>query len=216
MSIPFEVENKFRVDDITELKHRLQRRFGNVEFSEPVTESDSFFQHPCRDFVQTDECLRMRKRQFSDGTTEHSLTYKGPKTDVRTKTRQELEIPITEPQHWESLLVALGFRSWAFVQKFRQRMQLTVNNRRIEIVLDTLPALPESNRLFLEVETLAVAEDVEACRTLILDLAGQLELGAPVQDSYLKMVQNHGQNQFDSCVTGGVECQIAPDQVKDK
>ena len=187
----FEVEIKFRVEDAAELEHRLQQRFGTIGFSEPVTESDSFFQHPSRDFVQTDEALRLRKRELADGMFEHTLTYKGPKIDTRTKTRKEIEMPITEPEQWENILVALGFRKWASVEKFRRRMPLTVNHRHIEIVLDTLPALPESSRLFLEVETLATAEELDECQTLILDIARQLQLGEQIQDSYLKLVSEN-------------------------
>ena len=187
----FEVEIKFRVDCAVELEHRLQQRFGDVVFGEPVTESDLFFQHPSRDFVQTDEALRLRKRELPDGTLEHTLTYKGPKIDTSTKTRHEIETPITEPERWESMLVALGFRQWASVEKFRRRMKLMVDSRSIEITLDTLPALPESRRLFLEVETLAAVDELDECRTLILDIASQLELGEQIQDSYLKLVQDY-------------------------
>ena len=186
----FEVENKFRIDDAAKVERRLQQRFGNVGFGESVMESDSFFQHPHRDFVQTDEALRLRTRELADGTSEHSLTYKGPKIDTSTKSRREIEIPIKEPEQWESLLAALGFRKWASVQKFRKRTKLVVNHRHIEIVLDTLPVLPESGRTFLEVETLATAEDFEECRSLILDIAEQLELGEPIRESYLQLV--HG------------------------
>ena len=188
----FEVEIKFRIDNVQEVERRLRRRFGDVEFGEPVAEIDTFFRHPCRDFEQTDEALRLRNREFSVGMSEHSLTYKGPKIDPIMKTRQEIEIPVTEPEHWERLLTALGFRRFALVQKFRRRMKLTVNRRHIEIVLDTLPMLAESCRTFLELETLAAAGDLEECRALILGLADQLELGEPIQDSYLKMVLDCG------------------------
>jgi adenylate cyclase class 2 len=185
----FEVEIKFRVNDIAELERRLQQ-FGGTEFGEPVTESDSFYQHPCRNFVQTDECLRLRNRVLPDGTSEHSLTYKGPKIDPSTKTRQEIEMTIAEPERWESLLTALGFCQSASVQKFRRRQRLTVNHRHVEIVLDTLPALPESARLFVEMEVLATEEELEECRVLILGIAEQLGLSDPIRDSYLKLVQS--------------------------
>ena len=184
----FEVEIKFRVNDAAELEHKL-RQLGGTGFSEPVTESDSFFLHPCRDFVQTDECLRLRNRTLSDGTSEHFFTYKGPKIDTSTKTRQEIEMPITEPERLESLLTALGFRKAASVQKFRRRQELTMNHRLVGIVLDTLPDLPESNRLFVELETFANEEEVEECRSLILGIANQLGLSEPIRDSYLKLVQ---------------------------
>jgi len=186
----FEVEIKFRIENAQELERRLQQRFGGIGFGEQVTESDSFFQHPCRDFGQTDEALRLRNRQFSNGMSEHSLTYKGPKIDTSTKTRQEIEMPITEPERWESLLLALGFSKVASVQKFRRRIKLTMNHRHVGIVLDILPALPESGRHFLEVETLATAEDLDECRALILGIADQLGLSEPIQDSYLKLVRD--------------------------
>jgi len=119
------------------------------------------------------------------------LTYKGPKIDTSTKTRQEIEIPITDPEQWERLLATLGFSKFASVQKFRRRLKLTLNHRHIGIVLDTLPALPEPSRRFLEVETLATAEDLDECRTLILDIAEQLGLSKPIRDSYLKLVREH-------------------------
>jgi adenylate cyclase class 2 len=184
----FEVEIKFRVDNVAELERKLQQ-FSDTGFGKPVTEFDSFFQHPCRNFVQTDECLRLRKRVLPDGASEHSLTYKGPKVDSNTKTRREIEITVAEPEQWESLLTALGFHKSATVEKFRKRQRLTMNHRPVDIVLDTLPALPESDRLFVEMETMATEEEVDECRILILDLAEQLGLNDPIQDSYLKLVQ---------------------------
>ena len=184
----FEVEIKFRVDNTAELERRLQQ-FGTHGFGEPVMESDSFFQHPCRNFAQTDECLRLRNRVLAAGTSEYSLTYKGPKIDASTKTRQEIEMTITEPERWKSLLTALGFVRSASVQKSRRRQNLTVNHRCVGIVLDTLPALPEPDRLFVEMETLATEEELDECRSLILGIAQQLGLSNPIRDSYLKLVQ---------------------------
>ena len=189
----FEVEIKFRVNnvDITVLECQLQQQFGGTVFGEQVTESDAFFQHPCRNFVQTDECLRLRNRTFADGTPKHFLTYKGPKIDTSTKTRQEIEVPITEPECVESMLVALGFCKAASVRKFRRRMALTVEHRHVDIVFDTLPDLPESSRLFVEMETIASDEEIEVCRSLILGIAKQLGLSEPIRDSYLKLVQDY-------------------------
>jgi len=187
----FEVEIKFRANNvnIAELERQLQQRFGGTEFGEPVTESDAFFLHPCRNFVQTDECLRLRHRRFADGSSEHSLTYKGPKIDTSTKTRQEIEMPVTEPEIVENLLVALGFCNAASVRKFRQRMTLTIDNRQVSVVFDTLPDLPEQARQFIEMETIAAAEEIDECRSLLLDIAGQLSLHEPIRDSYLILVQ---------------------------
>ena len=183
----FEVEIKFRVGNVSELEYKLQQ-FGGAGFGESVTELDRFFQHPCRNFVQTDECLRLRKRVFSDGTSEHSLTYKGPKVDVSTKTRQEIEVSVSEPERWNNLLTALGFYQSASIHKLRRRQRLTVNNRHVDVVLDVLPALPESGRNFVEMETMATEEEIDECRHTILGIANQLGLSNPIRDSYLKLV----------------------------
>ena len=190
----FEVEIKFRINNVSELERQLQQ-FGGTGFGEQVTEFDSFFQHPSRNFAQTDECLRLRNRMFSDGTSKHTLTYKGPKIDAATKTRKEIEIPVTAPKQWERLLDALGFYKAASLQKFRQRMKLTFSHRNIDVVLDTVPDLPESNRLFVEMETMATEEEVAECRSLLLGLAEQLGLGEPIRESYLKLVQNHAESE---------------------
>jgi adenylate cyclase class 2 len=39
---------------------------------------DTYFRHPCRDFAETDEALRIRIRRFN-GHFEAFLTYKGPR-----------------------------------------------------------------------------------------------------------------------------------------
>ena len=189
----FEVEIKFRAGDVSiaELERQLQQRFGGSEFGKPVTESDAFFQHPCRNFAHTDECLRLRQRSFSDGSSEHSLTYKGPKIDTSTKTRQEIEIPITEPESLESLLAALGFCKVASVRKFRRRMTLALADRQVSIVFDTLPDLPEQARQFIEMETIATAEEIEECQSLILGIARQLDLHESIRESYLTLVQDY-------------------------
>jgi adenylate cyclase class 2 len=189
--ITFEVEIKFRVENTVELERKLLQ-LGGTGFGEPIAEFDTFFQHPCRDFAQTDECLRLRNRVLPDGMSEHSLTFKGPKIDSNTKTRREIEISVVEPEHWESLLAVLGFHKCATVEKFRRRQQLTIDHRRIDLVHDTLPALPKPLRQFVEIEMMASEEEVDECRIQILDIAKQLGLSHSIRESYLKLVQNCG------------------------
>ena len=58
--LSFEVEIKFQVYDVVKLEQQLRELANGDVFGEPVIESDSFYQHPSRDFTQTDECLRIR------------------------------------------------------------------------------------------------------------------------------------------------------------
>ena len=58
--------------------------------SKDCDQVDEYFNHPCRDFAVTDEALRLRKDP--DG----KMTYKGPKLDRTTKTREEIEMDIDD------------------------------------------------------------------------------------------------------------------------
>ena len=70
-------------------------------------EVDRYFNHPARDFAETDEALRIRRI----GPV-NRITYKGPRVDTVTKTRQELELPLVEGEKsaadWITLLEKLG------------------------------------------------------------------------------------------------------------
>src|SRR5437660_4302743 len=109
-----EVEQKFRGVDFAALEERL-RALCAVE-SERRMEADHYFNAPDRDFAKTDEALRIRRvgaRNF--------ITYKGPKRDLQTKTRTEIELPLADgpeaAEDFARLLVNLGYRPVAVVRK---------------------------------------------------------------------------------------------------
>lgn len=85
----YEVEQKFWVDDLRAVERELAQL--GVRLGEVIEQVDCYFAHPARDFAETDEALRIR-RSGSDCF----LTYKGPKIDATTKTRQEIEIPLPQ------------------------------------------------------------------------------------------------------------------------
>ena len=179
----YEVEMKFRVDDSAALKATLAE-LGCMPDS-ACEEFDRFFQHPSRDFVQTDECLRIRRRTLADGGVEQSLTYKGPKVDTATKTRREIEMPIDGSPQWFELLEALGFHEKATVRKQRRYGSLTFNGQHVEVLLDFLPDLDEH---FVELEAIAEENEVAEKRRLVLDLAAKLGLTESIRTSYLGLV----------------------------
>src|SRR5262245_28002097 len=109
----YEVELKFPLPDPVSFRHRLAEcgaRTGPV-----VEQCDLYFNHPVRDFAQSDEAFRVR---LSDGRA--FVTYKGPLVDAQTKTRREIEVPLAGdnagPQFTE-ILRLLGFRPVREVQK---------------------------------------------------------------------------------------------------
>src|SRR5712692_1927574 len=112
-----EVEQKFRGVDFTALEQRL-RALGAVE-GERRSEADHYFNAPDRDFARTDEALRIRRVG-----TANLVTYKGPKRDLHTKTRTEIEVPLSDgyetADEFARLLVHLGYRPVAVVRKDRR------------------------------------------------------------------------------------------------
>ncbi|MBQ6107340.1 MAG: CYTH domain-containing protein [Thermoguttaceae bacterium] len=99
----FEVEQKFRLSDPSGFLDAA-RDFG-VVWKKRVVEVDTYFQHPARDFVQTDEALRIRRHLTFQGLygkeqipervcVESLITFKGPKLDSTAKIRKELELPL--------------------------------------------------------------------------------------------------------------------------
>ena len=109
----FEVEIKAYLDDITSVETRLQQL--DAIFQKTIHQSDTYFQHPIRNFAQTDEALRIR---ISDNQS--YLTYKGPKLDSSSKTREELELKIHEPDKTSEILKKLGFSTVLIVKKTRK------------------------------------------------------------------------------------------------
>src|SRR5262245_61587146 len=127
--MPFEVEQKFRVHDRDALVKRLNQMGARV--AETIEQLDHYFNHPSRNFAQTDEALRLRQVGQSN-----FITYKGPKLDATTKTRRELELSLPSGSdalaQYAELLTALGFRPVAQIHKTRRQFQLNWQGRDIE------------------------------------------------------------------------------------
>lgn len=177
-----EVEIKFRVPDRA-LIDQLVARAG-LEFGPAQLQRDQYFNHPQRCFRETDEALRIR-------TTgdENALTYKAPRLDTFTRTRPETEIPFASgtqtAEQLRSVLLALGFREIAAVEKQRRISPFTWQDRPVEVTLDEVSGLG----LYLEIEMLADESTWQTARDQIIAIATQweiLELREP--RSYLRML----------------------------
>lgn len=185
----YEVEMKFRVDDIETFKRCLATFGGNL--GAMTEEVDLFYQHPQRDFSVTDECLRVRCCKFDDGTEKKFLTYKGPKIDQETKTRREIEIRLDLRDPWENMLELLGFRAKATVRKFRQHGELLISDQLVRVVLDFLPELATSDGggTFVELEVMASESDWEEKRDLIMNLSRNFGFSESIRTSYLELLR---------------------------
>ena len=177
----YEVELKYTVFDMPQLLVKLEQ-FG-LCFGEAVEEHDTFYQHPAKDYAATDECLRIRK-----WAGVYHITYKGPKIDQETKTRQEIELFLTDnaetARQWDQLLQALGFQAAAELKKMRRSARLVYQEQKYELSLDHIDGLGD----FIELETIVDETQLDNARRRIKSLAATLGLTRPITASYLEMV----------------------------
>lgn len=178
-----EVELKFRLADETALREQL-KPFA-VLWDEPQEQVDCYFNHPARDFAQTDEAVRLR-RMGEDNV----ITYKGPKLDTATKTRREIELAIAGGSEglagFGELLEALSFRRVAEVRKMRTKGHFHWQGFAVELGLDEVTGLGR----FVEIEIQAADDLLPQARQAILELAAALQLGESERRSYLRMLLN--------------------------
>ena len=177
----FEVEIKFRVADHGALTERLAAL--GAEVGPSISQEDTYLAHPARDFAQTKEALRLRRQD-----RENRITYKGPKREGPTKTREEIEVPIADgPEplgRMTRLFEILGFRPLAAIRKTRTSYHLSHRGRAMEIALD----LAEGLGAFAEVEAIADGEaDLAAAQEAVQALARDLGLTEVEPRSYLRM-----------------------------
>jgi len=177
----YEVELKFPLEDPASTKSQLEA-LGAL-YQETIPQRDQYFNHPSRDFAQTDEAVRIRS------VGDHNrVTYKGPILDSETKTRQEIEIPFAEGKpaqnSFAEMLTKLGFRPVFEVCKTRQIFKLHWEDRELELALDEVDQLGN----FLEIEAIADEETREAARDSILRLAAHLGFGKSERRSYLRLL----------------------------
>ncbi|HEV3338870.1 MAG TPA: class IV adenylate cyclase [Pirellulales bacterium] len=177
----YEVECKYRVASPAALVGRVEQLGG--KFLAAELQVDTYYSHPCRDFAQTDEALRIRR--VGDKAY---ITYKGPKVDRETKTRKEIELELVGDvkgvlDH-AALLEALGFRTVARVTKKRQTAEIAWQGHDVEIALDDVDAVGK----FVELETAADEEGLDAARRSLGTLAEKLGLEDGERRSYLELL----------------------------
>ena len=136
-----EVEVKAHVTDFREIKDKLS--FIGARELKTEYQEDIYFNAPHRDFIQTDEALRIRRITNKDGD-EIILTYKGAKLDELSKTREEIEVNIEDVVNTKLILEKLGFKPVQPVKK--DRVYYVINE--YIITLDTVHGVGN----FIEIE----------------------------------------------------------------
>ena len=176
-----EVELKFRLGE-TAVAGAASLLAGAV-FSAPVRQVDHYFNHPARDFAVTDEAFRIRQ-----AGERNYVTYKGPKLDAVTKSRQEVELELPAGQEmceqYRQLFELLGFRYVATIAKLRRTANIVYEGLPVEVALDEVEGLGH----FLELETVVDDGDLDRARGAILSLARHLGLSDVERRNYLELL----------------------------
>ena len=195
----YEVEVKVRAD------HEAVRERLDALGADPaneVTQEDTYYDAPHREFAETDEALRVRREVIrsesggetavrsegdgetpADGTEFAELTYKGPLLEAESKTRREVETVVEDGEAAGDILAALGFDHAATVRKDRERFALDG----FTVTLDAVDGLDE----FVEIETEVEAEaEVESAREEAYDVLRDLGLDPDdqIRTSYLSLL----------------------------
>lgn len=170
MSEPLEIEVKSYCDDADKVKKLLAG--SGASFIETRTERDLYFNHPSRDFAETDEALRLR-----EVNSKCRITYKGPKLSKATKARVEHETEAGDYNTMRNILLSLGFVESGIVEKERHVYSLDG----MEITIDHVMGLGT----FVEIEKKGKLED--NIEKELFDAAAKLGLNRFERRSYLEL-----------------------------
>jgi adenylate cyclase, class 2 len=168
---PLEIEIKSRCDDPEAL--RVRAGAMGAQPIEETVEEDIYFNHPSRDFGETDEALRIRA---AGGRC--VLTYKGPKIGTRSKTRVEQEADVSDFNSMKRILLSLGFREFGGVRKRRETFRIGG----VLLCIDRVDGLGD----FAELEM--KGSDRERIEGELFDLAARLGLSRFERRSYLELL----------------------------
>ncbi|MBN1908479.1 MAG: class IV adenylate cyclase [Pirellulales bacterium] len=188
MTMKYEVEQKFPVPDLADIETALAGL--GVEILGVKIEVDRYFNHPARDFGETDEAFRLRRTETGSGEPTNRITYKGPKVDQTTKTRKELDLPLPDGKEtfeaFAGLLETLGFVPVGEVHKERRKAHVEWEGRTVEVSLDLIARLGT----FVELELVVPPEELDAARATIASLAAHLSLTTSERRSYLNLLMD--------------------------
>ncbi len=168
-----EVEIKFKAD--RSIEDRIRKL---ADFVCEKVEEDVYFNSPIRDFRESDEALRIRRDD--EGVM---ITYKGPKVDAETKTREEIEIRVDDYSKAMDILNRLGFRTIRRVVKRRRIYRLGD----VTICFDDVEGLGQ----FVEIEM--KSDDLESAKHKVFEIAKKLgfDPSNSIRESYLELLERY-------------------------
>jgi adenylate cyclase class 2 len=124
-----EIEVKFRLANIRDLRHRLRKSSFRL-ITRRTHELNTLYDLPGQPLRKRGDLLRLRKYG-----SEWTLTYKAKGKTGRHKTRTELETKVEEGKKMEAILLALGLLPSFRYEKFRSEW----SDGKGHVVLDETP-----------------------------------------------------------------------------
>ena len=180
-----EIEIKSKIASVEGMARKITG--AGAVFDCDLVHEDFYYEKPAKlgSFARTDEALRLRiSRNETEGKEELFLTYKGPKVDATTKTREEIDVGVADAGKVRRILAAIGFKEVIVIKKIRKHY----HHGDVSIMLDRVEGLPDP---YMEVEILA--DDSAALDAKREQLFRYLEgvgigRGASERKSYLELV----------------------------
>ena len=162
----------------------MEKKLENLGATKTKKEfqEDIYFNSPIVDFANTDEALRIRTTKENNDENIF-ITYKGPKIDSKSKTREEIEIGIEDSEKCSKIFQHLGFTKVRAVKKDRQYYSY----KNFEISLDDIEGLDP----YMEIEiALEDGSDYTEAQNKIFDLFSKLGVNDGFErTSYLELLE---------------------------
>ncbi len=131
-----EIEAKMKVANLDTVRMKLDE-VGATKAGE-IFEINTFFDTEDRSLLAADQGLRLRvNRDVADGKETYIYTFKGPRLHGKLKSREELELEVSNPRDAERFLLALGYKRILSFEKRRHKWKYDG----CSIELDELPHL---------------------------------------------------------------------------
>jgi adenylate cyclase class 2 len=116
--------------------HILIESRGYIVSAPRTLESDQLFDHPASELKNADQLLRLRR-----SGAHSTVTYKGPATRERYKSREEIEFDVSDPSAFELVLNRLGYTPGFRYEKYRTKFAaapgiITVDETPIGVFLE--------------------------------------------------------------------------------
>lgn len=113
---PIETEVKIAFNADPREARELIERAGYASGEPRILESDQLFDRGPADLRNADQLLRLRR-----SGARATVTYKGPATRERYKSREEIEFDVSDPAAFELVLSRLGYTPGFRYEKYRTK-----------------------------------------------------------------------------------------------